>query len=62
MYAPARGDTFERFVKLAEDRFETSVEDKYDQHVWDLHCKVSDRGATIYPYTCKVSDIIQGFS
>ena len=42
MYAPARGDTFERFVKLAADRFETSVQNKYDQHVWDLHCKVSD--------------------
>ena len=42
MFAPARGDTFDKFVKLVEDKFETEVQENYDEVVWDLHCKVGD--------------------
>ena len=40
LFAPRRGDTFDKFVDLASQKFETQVKENYDDTVWDIHCKV----------------------
>lgn len=40
MFAPKRGKTFDEFVLSAESKFKVEVQEKYDDIVWDLHCKL----------------------
>ena len=40
LFAPRRGDTFDKFVNLASGKFEAEIKENYDDAVWDLHRKV----------------------
>lgn len=48
LFAPSRGETFDAFVKLAEDKFEIEMKENYDDAVWDQHCKFKAKGSEHY--------------
>lgn len=48
LFAPHRGNTFQAFTKLAQEKFQRDVQDNYNQEVWDLHCKLKASGSDVY--------------
>ncbi|XP_060607511.1 calmodulin-lysine N-methyltransferase-like [Ruditapes philippinarum] len=48
LFAPKRGKTFDAFVTLADAVFNTEVKENYDDTIWDIHCKMKEKGTDAY--------------
>ncbi|KAH3857267.1 calmodulin-lysine N-methyltransferase-like [Dreissena polymorpha] len=48
LLAPKRGNSFDQFAHLAQSMFQVDIEQQYDDAVWGMHLKMTEKGIEHY--------------